>query len=161
LPGSVQFTDFRGWNWRVAHIADIPFPTFVGGNTDGCPLDDVCKRAYAERGDEVQSVDVLAALKTREAEVRQCWHHRLTRAEQHYAAELSRLFVERQIQPYVQTIADAVARDGHSDGVRESVEMLFDDPLHWSFTPSKQLGNGRHRLCALKARGVQRVAVTT
>lgn len=160
MLGSTQFTDYRGWDWAIARVADIPFPTHVGGNTDGCPLDDVCKRTYDERGDNVRSDEVLAALKAREPEVRECWHHRLKRDELRYVAELSCALVEQRVQPHAETIADLVARDGYSDETLEAVVALFDDPLHWSFTPGEQLGNGRHRLCALRARGVERVAVT-
>jgi hypothetical protein len=155
----MAFTDYLSREWRVARVADIPFPTSVGGNTQGCPLDDVCKLAYQARAEDVTSEEVLATLKGRSQEVRQCWHHRLTRSEHLYVAELSCWFVENEVQPLPERFEPIVKRDGFSVEVQHAVEALFDDPLHWSFVKGEHMGNGRHRLCALKARGIPRVAV--
>jgi hypothetical protein len=155
----MPFTDYLGTQWRVARVADIPFPTSLGGNTTGCPLDDICKRAYAEKGENVTSKEVIAALTARQPEIRKCWHHRLTRAEHLYIAELSCWFVEHEVQPYPDSFAPVVKRDGFSVEVQYAAQELFEYPLHWSFIKGEALGNGRHRLCALKANKIPRVAV--
>jgi hypothetical protein len=155
----IAFTDYLNREWRVARVADIPFPTAVGGNSWDCPLDDVCKRAYQAKGENVTTNEVLAALQSRSGEVRQCWHHRLTRSEHLYVAELSCWFVENEVEPLPERFEPIVKRDGFSIEVQYAVEELFDYPLHWSFVKGGHLGNGRHRLCALKVRSIPRVAV--
>jgi hypothetical protein len=155
----MAFTDCRGWEWGVARLADVPFPTSVGGNTRDCPLDDVCKGAHVARGARVTGDEVRAELRTRLPEVKRCWHHRLDKAELFYVAELSCWFVEQEIHPHADSVAVVVRRDGRSIDVQHAVEELFDYPLSWSFVPGEPLRNGRHRLCAFKARGVPRVAM--
>lgn len=155
----MPFTDFMGKQWRVARVTDIPFPTSLGGNTTGCPLDDICERAYAENGENVTTKEVTDSLAARRSEIRDCWHHRLTRSEHFYVAELSCWFVEHEVQPYPDSFVVVVKRDGFSAEVQYAVQELFEDPLRWSFTKGKALGNGRHRLCALKVNRIPRVAV--
>jgi hypothetical protein len=155
----MQFTDSAGHTWRIANVADIPFPTRVGGNTPDCPLLAACRQVYAERGDAMTSQEVLNALRERESEVKACWHHRFTRNEQHYIAELSCWFVENKVEPYLDRFEPVVKREGHSVDVEHAVIALFDDPLHWTFQANDQLTNGQHRLCAMKAWAVKRVVV--
>jgi hypothetical protein len=155
----MSFTDYLGRTWKVARVADIPFPTSTGGNTTGCPLDAVCKAAYETRGENVTSREIAEALSQRPQEIKECWHHRFTRAEHLYIAELSCWFVEHSVQPYSDSIIAVVKRDGLSEEVADTVCALFDDELHWSFVPGEHLGNGRHRLCALKANRIPRVAI--
>ena len=159
MTGFMHFIDKKGSKWRIADIADIPFPTTPGGKTSDCPLDDISKRAYKEKGDNVTGDEVLDALKKRESEVRKCWHHRLRKRELFYVAELSCRLIEQRTQPVTENIEPLVKLDGFSTDVQYAVEALFEDPLFWSFTKEAKLGNGQHRLCALKAYGVPRVAV--
>lgn len=155
----MPFTDYLGKQWRVARVADIPFPTSFGGNTTGCPVDDIYKHAYAEKGNNITSKEIIAPLMTRRSETRICWHHRLTRSEHLYVAELSCWFVEQEIEPYLDSFVPIVKREGFSVEAQHAVQELFGYPLRWSFVKGKALDNGRHRLCALKANKIPRVAV--
>lgn len=155
----MSFTDHLGKQWKVAPLADIPFPTSLGGNTTNCPLDRICKLAYQAKGENVTSAEIMQSLRAQSADMQTCWHHRFTRAEHLYIAELSCWFVEQEVQPYTESIEAVVRRDGLSTDVHQAVQELFEDPLHWSFVKGDHLGNGRHRLCALKANRIPRVAI--
>jgi hypothetical protein len=156
----MAFVDHRGWHWRVARLSEIEIPTSTGGNTQGpCPLDDVRRLTYGSRGGQPTTHEVAEYLKAHQREVRTCWHHRLSTADRRYVGELSCWFIEQELPLYEESIEAVIRRDGHSQEVVQAAQHLFSDPLRWNFVPRTQVGNGRHRCCALKLAGVARVAI--
>ena len=152
---------FAGHNFDVADLTELPWPTSTGGNTKGvCPLQDFTRTYYNRFKDDPSSDAVFEHLKANAAAVWQCFHHRRSPDQLRYVADLSCWFVEAGLQPFDDSIEAVVARDNKYElELAKDTYVLFIDPMKWSFVPGEPLSNGRHRLCAFKAAGIERVAI--
>jgi hypothetical protein len=148
-----------GARFALAQLDKLPWPNATGGNTRGtCPLDAYTRHIYTTYHHEPEAAAVEAHL-AEHVDVRQCWHHRRPAEELRYIAEVTCFFVENNLQPYPDAILAVVVRDAQPRELADEIAYYFDVPMRWSFLPGSQLGNGRHRLCALKDASVPRVAV--
>lgn len=152
--------EFLGKTFVIADLKYVPWPTATGGNTTGpCQLQEYAKSYYDVRAAEPSDAEVVAHLRANAALVKRCWHHRRSRADRAYVAELACWFVEHGLQPWDYAIQAVVTRDEREYDLWEDVWVLFIDPMRWGLEPGEPMSNGRHRTCAFKAAGVRRIAV--
>jgi hypothetical protein len=157
---SPKTLEYAGFRFAIAQVDEIPWPTSTGGNTEGaCPLQEFTHDYYLAHQREPAAVEVFENLKTNRMQIPLCHHHRFSREDLKYIAELTCDAIEHDLQPHPSTFDALIHRDGRNRTLADEAAYYFQIPMRWSFSEDDQLSNGRHRLCAFKVAGAKRIAV--
>lgn len=149
---------FHAFDFKIANLSEIPWPTAHGGNTPGpCPFNEHVQAVYDRTGSETTPSEMCAHLATDAPGVAGCWHHRHRPDILQWMAALACWFVAHGLQPTQEAAQAVVVAQGMSRDYGDEISGWFEVPMKWTFTPGDPLSNGRHRACAFKSAGVSRI----
>lgn len=144
----------------VASVDTLPWPSTPGGVTTSCLLNEHASRLHREAGGSVEGHQRLnEALITRASafDLKPCWFHQQRWDLASYVAvaicRRETTSDERCLRQWVQTHRiDPVIVD-------LALELTGTlTPIRWT-SGDEALGNGQHRVCAMKTQGVKETVV--
>jgi hypothetical protein len=138
--------------WRAARIADLPYPHLLWK----CKWSEVWRSEFQRAGkpdeaDGRQRVFDAFAAGLGPAKLRRCPYHR---ADWIRIARVGVALIEGGEHPTEAALSPALRQLRPADA--EWLYWLFAEPI---FISATQLGNGQHRVCAMRLAGVERCPI--
>jgi hypothetical protein len=151
--------------FAVVEVEDLPWPGQPGTPGSFCFLNEFAAEVWDQRLSRADhqraNADIIKA-RVEDETIHDCWFHRQPWKLVSLVAiqALGRIHADEPLDwARAETSLQAEARDP-AEVIKQARKLVSrDDAISWTPAYPESIGNGMHRICAMKAQGVEKTVV--